>query len=185
MSHAVPGLGAALLTAAGSVWYVPALADLRAGADRPPARRTAALACLSGWAGVAGFAVLLLAGAAWQAACATAVAAMTVAAGLRAGAAVRHRREAREAARHWAALGSAPPPRHGFRYVFAALVASGVAAAAAGAVLATAAGSGDGLGRPTAVLAPAAIVAVFLALATAVARAARSRSDAGHRQSRH
>ncbi|MFD7879561.1 hypothetical protein ACFV5G_36660, partial [Streptomyces sp. NPDC059766] len=70
MAGTVPALGAALLTAAGCVWYVPAVADLRAGADRPVSRRTAAAACLTGWTTLAAVAVLLFAGTAWQAECA-------------------------------------------------------------------------------------------------------------------
>lgn len=72
MSHPVLALGAAAVTAAGSVWYLPALADLRAGADRPASRRTGAVACLSGWTTAAAVAVLLLLTDNWWAPCAAA-----------------------------------------------------------------------------------------------------------------
>ncbi|MFE2511684.1 hypothetical protein ACFXC9_24980, partial [Streptomyces naganishii] len=67
MAHAVAALGAGALTAAGCVWYVPALADLRAGADRPDSRRFAAAACVTGWAGTAVLALLLLVAEGWWA----------------------------------------------------------------------------------------------------------------------
>ncbi|MEV5405764.1 hypothetical protein AB0L20_24685, partial [Streptomyces albidoflavus] len=46
MSHGVLALGGAALCLSGSVWYVPAWADLRAGPDRPASRRLAATAVL-------------------------------------------------------------------------------------------------------------------------------------------
>ncbi|MGW4974402.1 hypothetical protein ACWEP3_31875, partial [Streptomyces albidoflavus] len=51
MSHGVLALGGAALCLSGSVWYVPAWADLRAGPDRPASRRLAATAVLLLWAG--------------------------------------------------------------------------------------------------------------------------------------
>ncbi|MGW3115704.1 hypothetical protein ACWDBW_00895 [Streptomyces sp. NPDC001107] len=133
MAHGVLALGAGLVTAAGCVWYLPALAELRAGADRPDSRRTAAAACLTGWTTLAAVAVLLLADVAWQAVCAIAVAGAAGAAALRIRAAAQHRHEVREIARHWAAL-DLGLPQHGrsqdlSRYVFAALLACGLVAA--------------------------------------------------------
>ncbi|MCZ9337902.1 hypothetical protein NGM37_08945, partial [Streptomyces sp. TRM76130] len=65
MAHPVLALGLALVTASGCVWYLPALADARAGADRPDSRRGRAAACLTGWTTVAGVAVLLLVTGSW------------------------------------------------------------------------------------------------------------------------
>ena len=42
MTHTVLAIGTAALTASGCVWYLPAIADLQAGADRPRSTRTAA-----------------------------------------------------------------------------------------------------------------------------------------------
>ncbi|MER5597313.1 hypothetical protein [Streptomyces sp. NPDC002265] len=148
MAGTVPALGAALLTAAGFVWYVPAVADLRAGPDRPVSRRTAAAACLTGWTTLAAVAVLLFAGAAWQAECAAATAGATVAAVLRIRAAAQHRHEVRETVRHWAAL--APGlPGHGrgddrSRYVLASLLGCGLVATVVTTSVAMTMGSGGG-----------------------------------------
>ncbi|MFJ6997492.1 hypothetical protein ACISUF_25645, partial [Streptomyces sp. NPDC003090] len=62
MNGTVLALGAGAVTASGCVWYVPALADLRAGADRPGSRRLAAASCVTGWATAAATAPLLLLG---------------------------------------------------------------------------------------------------------------------------
>ncbi|MFJ8273314.1 hypothetical protein ACIQ8G_24000 [Streptomyces sp. NPDC094154] len=110
MAHAVAALGAAALTTAGSVWYVPALADLRAGADRPESRRISAAACVTGWAGTGALAVLLLIAEAWWTPVAAAVAGTVAATALRLHAAARRRREAREMVRHWGHLGHVPLP---------------------------------------------------------------------------
>ncbi|GGW71947.1 hypothetical protein GCM10010503_56630 [Streptomyces lucensis JCM 4490] len=128
MPHAVAALGAAALTAAGSVWYLPALADLRAGADRPESRRVAAAACLTGWAGVGSLAVLLLAAEGWRVPGAAAVVGAAATAVLRLDAAVRRRREVRETARGWARLGHAPSPAAPgpARHAVAAVVGAGV-----------------------------------------------------------
>ncbi|MDG5806082.1 hypothetical protein P9869_26170 [Streptomyces ossamyceticus] len=97
MTHPVPALGAALVAAAGCVWWLPALATVRAGADRPDCLRGTAAACLSGWTTVAGIAVLLLVADPWWAPAAMAAAGAATTAGLRIRAAVRARGEAREA----------------------------------------------------------------------------------------
>ncbi|MFJ5677659.1 hypothetical protein [Streptomyces sp. NPDC093097] len=104
LSPAVLALGATALCAAGCVWYLPAVADLRAGADRPASRRLAAAACLTAWATLALSAPLLLAAASW-----TALGALTVigaaAALLLAGLArARRGQEERATRRAWAAL---------------------------------------------------------------------------------
>ncbi|MFF5341008.1 hypothetical protein ACH46L_19780 [Streptomyces althioticus] len=114
MAEPVLALGCALVTAAGCVWYLPALADLRAGAaDRPPSRRTAALACLTGWATVAAVGPALLLAASWWAPCAVAAAGGTAAAALRVRAAVGRSGERRETARLWAGLTPGGPPPSG------------------------------------------------------------------------
>ncbi|GAB3166203.1 hypothetical protein [Streptomyces incanus] len=110
MSHPVLALGAAAVTAAGSVWYLPALADLRAGADRPASLRAGAVACLSGWTTAAAVAVLLLLTDGWWPPCAAALAGTTATTALWTRAAVHRRRGAREAARLWAQLGWFGPP---------------------------------------------------------------------------
>lgn len=111
MPQPVLALGCAAVTAAGSVWYLPALADLRAGAaDRPLSRRTAAIACVTGWGTLGVVALLLIVATAWWAPCAVAVVGGTAAAALRVDAAVRRAGERREAARQWAELPYGPLP---------------------------------------------------------------------------
>ncbi|MFI2206505.1 hypothetical protein ACH47Z_38290 [Streptomyces sp. NPDC020192] len=104
MAQAVLALGAATVTAAGCVWYLPALADLRAGSDRPVSHRRAAAACLSGWATLGVVAVLLLVSEAWWAPTVAAGVGAAVTLDLRVRAAVQRRREQRETARHWSEL---------------------------------------------------------------------------------
>ncbi|MFC3572648.1 hypothetical protein ACFOZ0_05010 [Streptomyces yaanensis] len=172
MSHTVPALGIAMVTASGCVWYLPALADLRAGADRPVSRRTAAAACLSGWSTTGVVAVLLLLAEAWWMPGATAVTGAAVTVGLRARAAVQRRREVREAARHWAEL------RHGSpligtdrtRNVFTALMAFGLIAAGVTAAVLVATGPDDGLDRWVVAAVPALVVALFLTAAITYTR---------------
>ncbi|WNZ08153.1 hypothetical protein [Streptomyces sp. 11x1] len=179
MSHTVPAMGAALVTAAGCVWYLPALADLRAGADRPVSRRTAAVACLTGWSTAAVVAAVLFAGVVWQAACVVAVAGATVAAALRIRAAAQHRQEVREIARHWAALAPGPPGHGRSRQAFAALLACGLAAAVATAAFLVAAGPEDGADWLMIVTAPAAVVGLTLAIAATRTRMVVRRTMAG------
>ncbi|MFE7500506.1 hypothetical protein ACFU6O_15520 [Streptomyces albidoflavus] len=97
MSHGVLALGGAALCLSGSVWYVPAWADLRAGPDRPASRRLAATAVLLLWAG-ASAATAALAWAGPRAALACAVAAGLGAGGTALAARARAVRERREAA---------------------------------------------------------------------------------------
>ncbi|MEU3346064.1 hypothetical protein ABZ723_13885 [Streptomyces sp. NPDC006700] len=176
MPHAVAALGAAALTTAGSVWYVPALADLRAGADRPESRRIAAAACVTGWAGAGALAVLLLVAEAWWTPVAAAVAGAVVATALRLHAAARRRREAREMAHHWTALGHAPPPTAppASRTVVAAVLTLGLATAVAVATWTwqSATDPTDHPGWATAA-ASAAVMGVFLTAAGVYARATR------------
>ncbi|MER8007824.1 hypothetical protein [Streptomyces sp. NPDC094149] len=176
MAQAVLAVGTALVTASGCVWYVPALVDLRAGADRPDSRRFAAAACLSGW-GTAGLvAVLLLVAQTWWPVAGTAAAGAVATVGLRIRSLVRRRDERREVARHWAAL--APnPPRHGrgddsARYVFAALLGSALAVAAVAAAVAVSPGTGGGVDWLVAA-APVAVAGLILVLAATHARTAR------------
>ncbi|MFE1289469.1 hypothetical protein [Streptomyces sp. NPDC058751] len=171
MAQPVLALGAALLTVAGSVWYLPALTDLRAGADRPDSRRDAAAACVSAWGTAGVIAVLFAVTEAWWIPGLTTAAGAAIALGLWTRAAVRRRHEAEETARHWAQLRSGPTAaadrsRNG-RTVFAALVAMGVATAAAtSALLLTAVPGGGGYWLAAAV--PATLVALFLLIAATV-----------------
>lgn len=165
MAQAVLALGAALVTTAGSVWYLPALVDLRSGADRPDSRRTAAAACLSGWATVAVTAVLLLATETWWMPCAIAAAGASVTAGFRIRAAQQRRHETRETIRDWAELRQGPPRvgAHHSRYVLAALMVAGLVAATAAEILLVAAGPAARWDWAT-IAAPAVVVGVFLAV---------------------
>ncbi|WP_411095414.1 hypothetical protein [Streptomyces sp. 021-3] len=109
MSHGVLALGGAALCLSGSVWYVPAWADLRAGPDRPAARRLAATAVLLLWAGASAATALAWAGP--RAALACAVAAGLGAGGTALAARARAVRERREAAAGWELLGAPAPDR--------------------------------------------------------------------------
>ncbi|MFF0106007.1 hypothetical protein [Streptomyces hirsutus] len=166
MAHSVLALGAAVVTAAGSVWYLPALADLRAGADRPASRRTGAVACLSGWSTAAAVAVLLLLTDSWWPPCAAALAGATATTGLWTRAAVHRRRGAREAARFWEQLGWFGPPERSRTAFVAAVLVGGLAAATTTAALLWAQGR-DAV--PLWVTAATPLTLVTLSLAVAVA----------------
>ncbi|MEF9905222.1 hypothetical protein [Streptomyces sp. P9-A2] len=179
MSHPVLALGAGAVTAAGSVWYLPALADLRAGADRPASRRTGAVACLSGWSTAAAVAVLLLLADSWWPPCAAALAGATATTGLWTRAAVHRRRGARETARLWAQLGWPGPSSRsrGAAAVVAVLVGGLVAATITAAVLRT---HGQDTAPPPpppwlTATAPLTLVALSLALAVALTATRRTR----------
>ncbi|MEU6256114.1 hypothetical protein [Streptomyces sp. NPDC047043] len=174
MARAVLALGAALLTAAGCVWYVPALADLRAGADRPDSRRTAAAACLAGWTTLAGIAVLLFVGVGWQTACVMAVAGTTVTAALRIRSAAQRRHEVRETVRHWAALNQHDRSHEFSQRAVAGLLACGLVTAVVTAAVAVTAES-EGSRSWALAAAPAAIIVMALAVAITYARTARRR----------
>ncbi|WP_018546981.1 hypothetical protein [Streptomyces sp. LaPpAH-108] len=109
MTHLVLGASATLMTAAGSAWYVPAYIALRAGADRPPSHRTAATACLTGWATVGGSALVLFLTEGWWPVAVPLTAGAATTTALRLRAAILRRRESKEAARDWAELRAAPP----------------------------------------------------------------------------
>lgn len=129
MSGAVLALGIGAVTASGCVWYVPALADLRAGADRPVSRRLAAASCVTAWATAAAAALLLLGGLPARPLAALATAGAATALTLRLRATLRHRAEQREAATYWHTLAAPPPtsrpPR--LRAVFTTTLATGLA----------------------------------------------------------
>ncbi|MBC7274490.1 MAG: hypothetical protein H5T76_38270, partial [Streptomyces sp.] len=144
MSHPVLALGLTVVTLAGSVWYVPALADLRAGADRTMARRTSATACVSGWSTAALVAVLLLVVDDWWVPGAVAGAGAVATAALGLQATVQHRRTARETAREWAQLVADRPVADHSRATFAAVLAvSLVTAVTTVTLLLTTTGAGD------------------------------------------
>ncbi|MFJ5881741.1 hypothetical protein [Kitasatospora cineracea] len=109
MSHPVLALGTATLTAAGSAWYLPALLDLRAGADRPRAARLAATACLLWWCAPATTALLLTTPLPWPVPLGTLLAGALSGGALRCSAAAAHRADQREQARAWNALHSGRP----------------------------------------------------------------------------
>ncbi|MEU1422481.1 hypothetical protein [Kitasatospora sp. NPDC005751] len=111
MSHPVLALGTAALTAAGCVWYLPAVADLRAGEDRPRSVRTAAAACVVCWVGLALAGGVLPVVPDWRPAAGFALTGLVAGAVLRVRA-YRHRRgEQRESGRRWAMLDAGPVPR--------------------------------------------------------------------------
>ncbi|WP_367320003.1 hypothetical protein [Streptomyces sp. HUAS ZL42] len=176
MSQPVLGLGAALVTASGCVWYLPALAEVRAGADRPDSLRSSAAACLSGWTTIAGIAVLLLIAETWWPPGTLAAAGAAVTAALWIRAAVQRRREAREAVHDWAELSRGPlrVGAHGFRNLFVALVGAGLAASAASAVFLVA------VGRVwVAVVVGAGVMGLFLAVAIGCGCVARREERVG------
>ncbi|MCZ0210311.1 hypothetical protein AB0F45_37630 [Streptomyces achromogenes] len=180
MTQAVLALGAAAVTAAGSAWYVPAFADLRAGADRPVSHRHAAAACLTGWTTTGIVAILLFVAEPWWMPCAAAAVGAVVTVGLRIRTVARRRRETQEAARHWARLGPTPPvpgTRRGPRTV-ALLIGLGLATATATATLAAAAGpeAGD---WPAIAAWPSAAVALSVATAIAYTRACHRQRAGG------
>jgi fatty acid desaturase len=186
VAQPVLALGAALLTVSGSVWYVPALADLRAGDDRPRSRRDAAAACVSAWGATGVTAVLLLVAGPWWVPALTAAAGAAVSCGFRTRAAVRRRREAEETARHWARLGSRPQAaedrsRTG-RNAFAALLAAGLLTAAATAALLLTGGPTAPYWLTAAV--PATLVALFLLLAATAAHPPGGRHPANRHPGR-
>ncbi|WP_316527846.1 hypothetical protein [Kitasatospora brasiliensis] len=111
MNHTVLAIGTAALTASGCVWYLPAIADLQAGADRPRSTRTAAAACVLWWAGLALAGGLLLVLPDWQPAAQVALAGLVGGAALRVRALWDRRSEVRETAARWAALDAGPAPR--------------------------------------------------------------------------
>ncbi|WP_416981839.1 hypothetical protein [Streptomyces sp. T028] len=178
MVQPVAALGAAMLTVSGCVWYVPALVDLRAGADRPVSRRTAAAVCLSGWSTTGVIALLLFLVEAWWVPVAAAVTGAAVTAGLGGRAVVQRRRETRQAARDWAELRTAPRPAgtDRTRHVVAVLLACGLFTAATTAATGTAAAGEEGTDWLWLAVAPSGIVALSIALAAAYTALARRRA---------
>ncbi|MEV0181956.1 hypothetical protein AB0I54_22080 [Streptomyces sp. NPDC050625] len=148
MPQAVLAMGVAVTTASGCVWYVPALADLRAGADRPVSRRSAAAACLIGWGTAGCVAVLFLVAEGWWIPSAVAALGIAVTAALRIRAAVQRRRERHEVARQWTQLRhDQPPPDPGrARKAVAVLIGCGLTAASVPVCLWALANPGAGTG---------------------------------------
>ncbi|MFF4737071.1 hypothetical protein ACFY2W_14470 [Streptomyces sp. NPDC001262] len=133
MSRTVLALSAAVIGAAGCVWYLPAVADLRAGDDRPATRRIAAFACLTGWGTLAALALLLLAQAPWRVVGAVAAVGALAASSLSVRAWSLRRGERQEAEKWAELLGAAPVAASGrLRRAALAWGLSGVALAAAG-----------------------------------------------------
>ncbi|MER8101884.1 hypothetical protein [Kitasatospora sp. NPDC094016] len=136
MTHTVLAIGTAALTASGCVWYLPAIADLQAGADRPRSTRTAAAACVLWWAALAMAGGLLLAVPDWRPAAQIALAGLVGGVALRVRARWDRRGEQHEAAARWAALGARPAPRSGrpAAVTLAGWLVVGAAVASLGAV---------------------------------------------------
>ncbi|MQY15043.1 hypothetical protein SRB5_52200 [Streptomyces sp. RB5] len=93
MHHSVLALGCAATTLAGCVWYVPALATVRAGEDRPASRRCAAAAVLTAWGTLIAVAVSLALTSSWLAPLTAAGAGLALASALRVRAALVARAE--------------------------------------------------------------------------------------------
>ncbi|MBD0710435.1 MULTISPECIES: hypothetical protein [unclassified Streptomyces] len=180
MGAAVLALGTGAVTASGCVWYVPALVDLRAGADRPVSRRLAAASCVTGWATAAVVVPLLLLGVPFRPLLAVAAVGAGGAIALRVRAVARRRHEEREAAVCWATLGPQPTPPSGARpqTVLALWAGAGLLVAVATATLLLTWGRTHGVSTPLAVAAPTALAAC--ALLAAALRAAQSRETWTH-----
>ncbi|MET8765748.1 hypothetical protein [Streptomyces sp. NPDC004658] len=120
-------------------------------------------------------AILLLVCEEWWTPSGVAVAGTTLTVCLRARAAVQRRREMRETAREWAALGHFRQPlgTGGARNIVAALIGVGLAVAVAAAVLGAVAQRGRGVDWWAVAAAPSAVVGLFLALAVVYGRAPR------------
>ncbi|MFD8782716.1 hypothetical protein [Kitasatospora sp. NPDC059599] len=163
MNHTVLAIGTAALTASGCVWYLPAIADLQAGADRPRSTRTAAAACVLWWAALALAGGLLLVVPDWRPAAQIALAGLVGGTALRVRALRDRRREVRETAARWAALDTGPAPRTGWPLAVALagwlVVGAAVASLGAAAILL----SGGGGAGPRVVLAAVSGAAVALA----------------------
>jgi hypothetical protein len=178
--HTVLALGLAVLTASGCVWYLPAIAELRAGADRPLSTRLAASASLTWWGTAAVLALLLLTTASWQVPVAVAAAGTTSAGVLRIRSLIRRREEQREEARRWAALrcdvpvdGLAGRPQR----IFAGWALAGIVLAIVTAAVLLLTGSTAGPARTvTAGSAAVTVSTVFLLIAIARVHAVRRRS---------
>ncbi|MEU8921585.1 hypothetical protein AB0D10_11715 [Kitasatospora sp. NPDC048545] len=163
MNHTVLAIGTAALTASGCVWYLPAIADLQAGADRPRSTRTAAAACVLWWAALALTGGLLLVVPDWRPAAQIALAGLVGGTALRVRALRDRRREVRETAARWAALDTGPAPRTGRPLAVALagwlVVGAAVASLGSAAILL----SGGGGAGPRVVLAAVSGAAVALA----------------------
>ncbi|AUY53189.1 hypothetical protein [Streptomyces sp. CB01881] len=111
MHHTVLAIGTAAVTASGCVWYLPAIADLQAGDDRPRSARTAAAACVLWWAALAMAGGLLLVVPGWEPAARLALAGLVAGVILRIRAHRQRRAELREDGLRWAMLDAGPAPR--------------------------------------------------------------------------
>ncbi|MFH8345164.1 hypothetical protein [Streptomyces sp. NPDC018045] len=109
MSHATLALGATALFAAGCVWYLPAAAALRAGADRPYSHRITAASCVTFWCTPALVAALLLTPAPWPVLGAVTAAGLLTAAALLAVSRLQRSREQHEETQRWSTLHQGHP----------------------------------------------------------------------------
>ncbi|GAA1403062.1 hypothetical protein GCM10009639_47230 [Kitasatospora putterlickiae] len=176
MSHIVLAIGTAAITASGCVWYLPAIADLQAGEDRPRSSRTAAAACVTWWAFLAMAGGLLLAVPAWQPAVEIALAGLVAGVLLRVRALLQRRAEQREEAVRWALIdpGLAPLLARPSPRVLLGWLLVGLAVASLGAASILLAGGGP--------LAPRLAAAVGSAVAVSTAFLLIGLGDARHRQ---
>ncbi|CAL2055363.1 MULTISPECIES: hypothetical protein [Streptomyces] len=167
MAHPVLALATTAVTAAGCVWYLPALADLRAGADRPVSRRVRAASCVTAWATAAAVAVLLLTTNPWTWPATAAATGTLLALALLISSALHHSRETREAATHWTELTPAqsPPTPDRTRYVVAVLLTTGLTTATIIGALRLAENPDTPTAWLTTITTPAAILALFITLA--------------------
>ncbi|MFH8729828.1 hypothetical protein [Streptomyces termitum] len=178
MSAAVLALGTGAVTVSGCVWYVPAVADLRAGADRPVSRRLAAAGCVAGWSAAAAVTALLLLGAPAGLVLGPAAAGASASVLLRVRAALRLRRERAEDARCWSALAAVPPPaRPAPQRVFVRRAAAGLLSAAGAALALLTWGPSAGAGGLFALAVPTLLAGAALAVAWAAAARGRTARD--------
>ncbi|MET9885588.1 hypothetical protein ABZZ20_21125 [Streptomyces sp. NPDC006430] len=172
MSHAVPALGIAVLCASGWVWYLPAAADVRAGADRPLSSRLSAAATLTGWGTAALVAALLLTPVPWSAIAAWAAVGAAAAVCLATRARVQHVHEEKEEAERWKALRyDVRPGLPGPQRAFVCWLLVGVTLATGTALAVLYAG-----GAVPAVVAAVAVAGLSLAFASTRAHRVRRRA---------
>ncbi|WP_223774463.1 hypothetical protein [Streptomyces sp. 135] len=175
MNAAVDVLAVAVVTIAGSVWWLTALVDLRAKGDRPASRRATAVSCLTGWGCALVTVAAYLADARPWPLTILALAGAATTVPLRVRALRLQAREQQEASQHWAVLrpGAARAfPDRRPHITFALWATTGLAlACASGALLV--------LGIPSphrpwlTVLVPLAITAPFLTVGGVRAHQAR------------
>ncbi|MFI7312565.1 hypothetical protein [Streptomyces hygroscopicus] len=180
MSHAVLALAAAVFCACGCVWFLPAMADVRARDDRPLSRRIAAAGCLTGWGTVALLAPLLLAPVSWSVIAAVVTTGAATTGALAARSRVHRARELRETEERWAVWGYGTPvrPAPSPRRAFLVWLLPGLVAATAVATAILWQGQANRGRTAAAALAAAGVVTAFLVIA--IVDAARRQAPDRH-----